>query len=426
MNTTRNIAGITRRSAMARIATAATTPWVAASIARLPTAQGSFLMQSAAATPTGTAKASVVERLPNGVEVWQVSTERFEQSNIYTEASYCSADSRYFVYERTNPKNADNPTEFIIAELGTWKQHLLDSAISLQGCAITRQGIFYYLKRAAGGKIELRRANLAKGSPEVVYRRKPGHWIETGGTVTPDARYYSGLVRLDDRWKMFGIVLLDLHTGKETIIDRDPYDFNAHTQFEPAKGKWLLIQYNRGGYYSPDGQIQRLVGPEGATLFLLSVPEGKRTLLQVGTPYTAPITGHETWIGDTGEIMLSVVPEGEFSAEKGNLLAVKPGERARVVAKGFSFNHLGVSPCGRFFCADDWRGACKLVVGSVRTGKTAVLCEARVSMGEKASSHPHAYLTPDLKWVIFNSDRSGLPHIHAARMPPALLKSLET
>lgn len=28
--------------------------------------------------------------------------------------------------------------------------------------------------------------------------------------------------------------------------------------------------------------------------------------------------------------------------------------------------------------------------------------------------HAHAYLTPDLKWVIFNSDRDGFPHIYAA------------
>ena len=66
----------------------------------------------------------------------------------------------------------------------------------------------------------------------------------------------------------------------------------------------------------------------------------------------------------------------------------------------------------------------KLVIGSIGTGKASVLCESKASMGRAQNTHPHAYLTPDLKWVIFNSDRSGFPHIHAARVPDGLIKSL--
>jgi hypothetical protein len=281
------------------------------------------------------------------------------------------------------------------------------------------------VKRAAGGGLELRRATPAGGPSEVVYRRKPGNWIETLGTVSPDGRYYAGMMRLDSRWKMFGIFLLDIAAGRETIIDRDPFIFNAHTQFEPGRGKMLMIQHNRGGSYDPDGKLRALVGPEGATLYMLSVPEGKRTTLQVGTPHTTPATGHETWIGTTGELLLSVVPGGEFSVEKGTLLAVGAGRPARVVARGYAFNHLGVSTCGRYFIADDWRGACKLLAGSIRTGRTAVVCESRASMRGPQNTHPHAYFSPDRKWVIYNSDRSGFPHIYAARVPEDMLESLD-
>lgn len=96
--------------------------------------------------PAAAGRAAVVERLSPGTEIWQVTTEERPQSNIYCELPYCSADSRYFVYERKNRKeNKDNPTEFMAVELGTWKQHLLDVGWNITGCAITREGVFYYL-----------------------------------------------------------------------------------------------------------------------------------------------------------------------------------------------------------------------------------------------------------------------------------------
>ena len=116
--------------------------------------------------------------------------------------------------------------------------------------------------------------------------------------------------------------------------------------------------------------------------------------------------------------------DGDYAPDKGNLLAVRAGSPPRVVAKGYKFNHLGVSRCGRFFCCDDWQGTAKIVIGSVRTGRTAVVCESKTSIKGPQYTHPHAYLTPDLKCIIFNSDRSGSPHIHAASVPEGMIEEL--
>ena len=186
----------------------------------------------------------------------------------------------------------------------------------------------------------------------------------------------------------------------------------------------MLVQHNRGAVFSPEGKMERSLGPEGATVYLLSVPDGKRTELQVGKPYSTGITGHETWIGNTKEVLLTVAWAGDYASEKGNLLGVREGEPARVVAKGYRFQHIHASRCGRLFCGDDWQGSCKLVIGSVETGRTAVVCESKASMTRGHYTHPHAYLTPDLKWVIFNSDRSGFNHIYAAGVPDGMIKEL--
>ena len=161
-----------------------------------------------------------------------------------------------------------------------------------------------------------------------------------------------------------------------------------------------------------------------ATEYLVGVPDGKGTRLQVGPPYTPAITGHESWIGDTKEILLSVRAEGAYTPEKGNLLGVRAGAPPRVVSKGYRFSHVGTSVCGRFFSCDDGPTA-DVVIGSIRTGKNAVVCRSKSSFGREQNTHPHPYLSPDLKWVVFNSDRSGEPQVHVGTVPPGMIEDLE-
>ena len=96
----------------------------------------------------------------------------------------------------------------------------------------------------------------------------------------------------------------------------------------------------------------------------------------------------------------------------------------RTVSGGYRFNHVGVSRCGRFFCCDDFQGSHKLVIGSIASGKSAVVCESHTSPNRSQSSHAHGYLTPDLRWVIFNSNRTGFAHIYAASVPEGMIEQL--
>jgi len=410
MNPTSPNGSITRRAAIRQMAAGAATT---ASVPRVVCAQ----------QPSSTGSAIRLERQATGSEVWQVTTDKSYHSNIYCETPYCSKDSRYFVYVRKNREQSANRYEFITVELGTWKQERLDVAIGGSGCAIRTDGVFYYLKQSPDGGLDLMKADLSEGKPERIYELKKEPWRSLG-TVSSDGRYYVRSKTLDDKYSMFGIVLFDLEQGTEKVIDRDPFSLNAHPQIEPGQGKWVMVQHNRGGKYTPEGKRVRLVGPEGATLYLVSIPDGKRTELEVGKPFTTPATGHEAWIGDTQEILLTVSASGDYTPEKGNLLGVKAGRPARVVAKGYRFAHVGVSRCGRFFCCDDFQGNCRIVIGSNRSGKTGVVCESKASMRHGQASHPHAYLTPDLKWVVFQSDRSGFSHIHAASVPEGMIDEL--
>jgi len=417
MHSPQNHRPITRRAAIGRMTIGA-----AAVAAATRSAFGDRPERSACAEHSSRAGV-FLERQATGSEIWQVTTEEFPQSNIYCEVPYCDAASRCFVYQRRNRKLSGNRTELMVVELGTWKQHRLDVAYSITGLAISPGGVLYYLKRAKGNAFDLMRADLAHSKAEKIYRQADGSRNRSLGTVSSDGRYYATGTRPGEGWDRFGILLVDLNAAKQSILDEDPFILNAHPQFDPAAHQ-LMIQHNRGGRFSPEGKRLKLVGPEGATLYLLSVPDGRRTTLRVGTPFTTPCTGHEAWIGNTHELLLSVSARDDYAPEKGNLLGVRAGQPARVVARGYKFNHVGVSRCGRFFCCDDWQGTFKLVIGSTRTGKTAVVCDSKTVPGRNQSTHPHAYLTADLKWVIFNSNRKGFPHVHAASVPERMIREL--
>ena len=377
-------------------------------------------------------------KTPSGAEIWQLTSKSFSQANIYCEHSYCSADSRYFVYQGQNQSKADgeNPTEYSVMELGAWQRHRLDEGAGRPGLAISRDGVLYYMKHYANDDgLYLMRANLSEGKPEKVHRMKTPPW--TIGSVSSDHRYYICGKLLDGEVEngnqVFGILAIDLEKDEELIIDRGTDIFNSHPQFAPEGHNQVLIQHNRGGGARPGGhtaaqgvyRYKSSGGPEGATLFLLSVPDGKRTLLQIGKPYTERITGHETWIDPTREIMASVFWSGDYAASKGNLLAVREGVPARRVAKGYQFNHLHVSRCGRVFLADDWQPPHRQVIGSIKTGKTQVLFEAYdTPRSMPKPAHAHTYLSRDLKWAIFNCDRTGPILLYAARVPDELLNDL--
>ena len=283
-----------------------------------------------------------------GAVVYQVSEGPLEKSNIYCELPYCSADSRVFVYEQQNPETAPNTTEYCVCEFGTWKTEIAGRGLGAP--AITHQGMFYY-RRVAGNTQELVRLDLATGDSQVIFEFPVDLKPRGLGTMSPDERYYAHGVTLSYDPQMFGIELVDIDKGTRDVIHTDPYICNPHTQFEPTDGKQIMVQHNRGCEFLPDGTRVKLVGEAGATEFLVDIPDGTVTRLQVGPPYTPGITGHEAWIAGTGEILMTVAAEAEYTPEKGNLIKVRAGEREKTVSRGYRFSHVGTSPCGGYFSA---------------------------------------------------------------------------
>jgi hypothetical protein len=108
---------------------------------------------------------------------------------------------------------------------------------------------------------------------------------------------------------------------------------------------------------------------------------------------------------------------------------VERGKPCRQLGTGVYLGHIGSTPCGRYFFGDrpfhDY-----IVIGSPATRRTVTVHEDPNDPGPQDDpfgqhSHPHAYLTPDFRWVVFNSDRTGVPQVYVAELPPDFLVGLD-
>jgi len=361
-----------------------------------------------------------------GTDVLQLTSAPAIHTNVYLETPFMDAGSRFVLLTRS--RDSFGPCEVWRADLEegclTRVCHDIDG---ITGMAVSQdQRFFYCVRRGIGGSFEILRVEIATLESHLIpFGGEPSPMYDVLGSVSANGRLYVAGAALPGR--RFGILRIDLQTTERRVIHEGADLCNPHPQFKLASSDTILIQHNRGCEFDSNGRCIRLVGDEGATLYTIDSDGGSQRPLPVGKPHTWPVMGHECWIGETGEVLLTITgaPADEM-IQRGNLLAAGPGDAAaRVVATGHVYNHPNASRDGRFFVCDTFGNGSPLVVGSMKAGRTHVLCESGASFGSPQYTHAHPYFSPDNRWVIFNSDRTGVPHVYAARVAEGLLEGLE-
>lgn len=359
-----------------------------------------------------------VETFENGAQVYRITEDEGLVSNIYCERPYCSADSRRFLYARHLERDE---CEYVLTEFGTWEKEVVGRGEF--GVPVSYNADFYYRRKSGANGWEFVRLDLNTGRSETVFTFPAAVTRMGHPSVSHDGRYIAYGVALSFDPQRFGIEVADTATGERRVVHEDCFICNAHAQFHPTDGRTVLVQHNRGCEFTADGTRLKLVGEEGATVFLLDAVNGDVTRLPVGLPHTSPLTGHEAWVGQTDAVIMTVRASDEFGpGGPGNILTVRAGEDFKQLPTGYCMNHIGTTPCGRYYCADGGGGGL-IVIGDPRSGETVELCvsrtENRKEFGQQA--HTHASLSPDFKWVVFNSDRTGQPETYVASVPDGLL-----
>lgn len=377
----------------------------------------------------------------SGARITRLTGAALHCINIYFEQPHATPDgSRIACLRAASADPRIPPSELCVVDLDTLRMAVVEPDIACSWIATASWSGFMHYLRSSG---ELIRLDLATLEKQIVMTWWPLPDQATLWSATPDLRYV--IAAYVDHEFHCNLVRIDARDRSWETIYRHRWLHN-HVQVHPVTGRDVLLQRNRGLRTNHLRQRRdEEVEHRGATHVLIDIDGGSERELAIGEPWTAPTTGHATWVGDTGRIATPVHWPGQsmnFDGQadrpahdprhpQGNHMLVGPGdEKPRVFpAPEHLFVHAGASRCGRYFVAESVRygipGPVEIVVGCFATGRHAVLVQdCGASCGGPAVGHAHAYLTADNRRVIYNSDATGLAQVHMAELPGGFLDAL--
>jgi len=373
----------------------------------------------------------------SGAWVIQLTCGATNNCNIYGEQPYCSPDGRYIAVERFRDPSFEQEAMLLVADLQRFRIGLLarDVYSHNRPCNNAFTEFVYYWTV----KNELKRISLATGESRVMFTDNTEGVIRGGGSVAPDHKHMVFGMYLPGPKPV--VMRYELETGKKDILYEHPEIVNPHPVWEPVTGKYVMIMRNHGSKFTADGKLDKLVGDYGPTLFLVDVSTGKEVSIPAGQPHTARI-GHQCFVPGTNRACFTAwwnmdTWECDPRHPDTNVLTAGPGDRKATPFRcpEHRGNHIAVSRCGTYFVIDSYEGCTwdkngvikpmALVVGNLKTGKYRILVSSTgATGGGNQVTHPHPYITTDNRYVIFNSDGFGAPHVFAAEMTPEFLASL--
>ncbi len=179
----------------------------------------------------------------------------------------------------------------------------------------------------------------------------------------------------------------EVATGKITVLDEGK--FQNHIHIDPL-GKTL--------YFGVPADCQPyLVDAEGGHL----------------RKYPFMKFAHLTWFGTTGLIQGTLIPPGHA------IVTYKEGDAEPVViAQGRYYWHSSASSDAQWIVSDTNWPQEGLFLIHAPTGGATYICDPRSSCSHPQWTHPHPSLSPGMKYVLFNSDLTGIGQAYVAELTP--------
>lgn len=337
---------------------------------------------------------------------------------IYCEQIYASTDGRRIAFIR---RQADRPSEqeIWIADLDSYRiARVGPTCLYLVASTPLMDQVYYVRPEGRDGQVLVRLDLRTLEADDVLAF---GDCPPPGTpAVSSDERWFASNHLLHDN--VYGLYRVDLRASRWEYFHEERDICNTHLQFEPARGRDLLVQHNRGYAAEAAGRPQRLSGPEGTALYVIDIDGGNRRDLPLGPPHTGAVDGHQCWIGSSGRVLAAV----GNPLEVGGQCVLTPGDAAATtILPGFCFIHVCASADGRLIVGDHG-GHRYVYLGSLQTGKVVHFCECPCSRSGGHETWEEPYITPDNRHIIFNSDRTGHAELYAATIPPHVMAYLNT
>lgn len=325
----------------------------------------------------------------SGLRVVQLTHHSTIAMNMYFEMCSFTEDERHVVLLAQRSACRDAPWDLLRARTDGSELVQLTERDALGGAAIcpALNAALYFADR------ELRKADLLSLEESVIAEAPASPYpnqlsfgaVDEAGTV-----YFASGILESGRGVVFRV---ELASGRSEIVFEGENQNHLHID---AQGSTLYFGEN-----TKSGCIRYLIGGDGRNL----------------REYTFGQFAHHTWFGRTGMMQGCLLPPGQA------LVTYNEGDDTyRTLTQGRYFWHSSASRDAQWIVADTNWPREGIFLLHVPTGTVTFVCDPLSSCSHPQWTHPHPSLSPSMKYVLFNSDRTGLGQAYLAELPPEFLE----
>jgi len=387
---------------------------------------------------------------PAGIEILQLTEGDLPSSHIYMEAQIFTPDSsRFILHESAHAHGSDKldpKHRYLVCDLNDhYALHPLTDETGATAPSVSPDGRFVYYftdqTKPGGGSLTLKRVNI-DGSDRVTVLTVDAPLPATD--YRPSRLYPLSTIRSDGKRialscflgdgqreeQPFGLMIFNLETPAVELVLSGPSWCNIHPQYSLSTDEEhfrdLLIQENHGNTANPAGDIQRLVGGDGADIHVIRDDGSDFRDMPWGRDGNEFCQGHQCWHGQSPWAITSTGTKDPDEQQLIASLPVAASNHRGLAAPNGQRNHLSRSfsqPCFYHFATDNTGRKLVSDTGRQDQGGRIFLadfgekpldalsswtCLAHPRSSWDKQAHIHPFLSPDGTRAFFNSDESGV------------------
>ena len=325
----------------------------------------------------------------SGLRVIRLTHSPCISHNMYFEMCSFTADDEYVILRSQRYAGRDAPYDLLRARTDGMELLQLTEYDDLSGM-VASPATGHVLYQTGG---EVRKMDMVSLDETTVAKAPgtgPGH-VGCSASIDRMGETYFSICRLSET--RTGLFWVSVATGETEIIHESESQNHVHAS---PDGKTVHFNDFSDGTGKPT-----FIDADGANL----------------REYTFRQFAHHTWFGEDGRMQGTLVPPGSA------IVTWAEGEgEPTFLTQGRYYWHSGTSLDAQWIVADTNWPQEGLYMLHVPSRTVSYLCDPRSSCSHPQWTHPHPALSPNMKYVVFNSDMTGVGQVYLVELTEEFLE----
>ena len=397
------------------------------------------------------------EGAPEGLEVFQLTTEDIPSSHIYMEAQIYTPDSKRFILHRSaHPHGSDrrDPAHrYLVCDLENGGELIpITDELGATGPSISPDGtyLYYFINQTdpGSGRVELKRVRMdgteretlcvldapISGTSFRLSRLYPLSTVSSDGKRIAISGFLGDGKTEGAPW---GLVVFNVESGTCKLVIHGPSWCNMHPQYsrspDPDACHDVLIQENHGNTCDASGAVTRLTGGNGADIHVIRDDGTSFRDMPWGRDGNEFCQGHQCWLGRSERAITSTstrqprecqLIEGMAAPHAGHVGLATPGGVRNDLSRDFpnpQFYHFATDAAGKRLITDSGprETGGGVYLADLQEDDAGALENVRLLLNPRSSwtknAHIHPFVSPDGKLGFFNSDETDILQAYMVR-----------